>query len=565
MDTHIDYDLKSTHLPRLMRNRLRLFVRFLEDPATRGLLLRRLVRESGIARLRGLNVEEFPAFEPQRPVAVSAPGTDAVPALLALAGVPRENRTGYAGVLDYAEAYRSGKTTPEAVAERLLAALADSETRTPAMRFLIAHDREDVLRQARAATQRWRSGGALGPFDGVPVAVKDDIDQVPYKTTLGTRFLKDMLTGRDATAVARLRAAGAILIGKANMHEVGAGVTGHNPHHGTVRNPYHPYHHTGGSSSGSAALVAAGLCPVTLGTDGGGSVRIPAAFCGAVGLKPTYGRVSEFGSAIRACSIASIGPIAATAQDAALAYAVIAGSDPEDWKSLAQPSPTLEGFDARDLSGLTLGVYWPWFEHATPAVVEGCKALLKALEGQGAQVREITIPDLDAGRIAHVSAIVAEIANGLDPHYAAHHWELSLETRISVALGRFLLALDYVQAQRIRTRMTAHFQRVLETVDVIVTPVAGCAAPPITLVALPEGEVNLDLVTEIMRFAFPANLIGLPAIAFPAGYDAQGLPIGFQAIGRFWQEHVLLRLANVAERLIERRLPQVHYRLLPEG
>jgi Asp-tRNA(Asn)/Glu-tRNA(Gln) amidotransferase A subunit family amidase len=330
-----------------------------------------------------------------------------------------------------------------------------------------------------------------------------------------------------------------------------------------TRNPYNVAHFTGGSSSGSATAVAAGLCPAAISADGGGSIRIPSSFCGVVGLKATYSRVSEFGAAPLDWSVAHLGPIAATAEDAALMYAVIAGADPKDENTLHQPPVALDGFDNFDLRDLKIGVYTPWFQHASPAMVAGCEKMVKDLQAMGARVCEIEIPELEAARVAHVITITAEMCAGLERYYAAHHAEYGLDVRTNLALARSFTARDYLQAQRVRTRALAHFQRALEQVDVIVTPATGCTAPAIPLDALPDGESDLTTLTEIMRFATPANLTGLPAISFPVGYDASGLPIGCQAIGRAWGEHVLLRLAHAAEQGVERRKPQVHYRLLP--
>jgi Asp-tRNA(Asn)/Glu-tRNA(Gln) amidotransferase A subunit family amidase len=564
METLSQYDLKSIHLPRLAGGKLRLFTWLLENPLSRVLLLRRLLRDSGITRLRQLSVPETPLFQPYTPY--SPPPSSSRLGSLSVkpaVAIPYQNRSGFVSVLDYARAYRATVITPEEVAQKLLAALADSDARPLPLRAFIACDREDILRQAQASSLRWRDGKPLGLFDGVPVAVKDELDQIPYPTTLGTRFLNQMLTGQDATVVARLRAAGALLIGKTNMHEIGAGVTGLNPHQGTPHNPYQLHHDTGGSSSGSAAAVAAGLCPVAIGADGGGSIRIPAAFCGVIGLKPTYGRVSGFGGTALGCSVCQLGPIAATASDTALAYAMIAGPDPKDRKSLDQPPVTLQGFDDLNLNGLRLGVYWPWFEHASPTVVECCKALLKKLKESGGQVKEIHLTELDSGRIAHAVTILAEMASMLDSLYADHRRDFSLESRAHLVVARCLTARDYLQAQRIRARLTEHWHQVLREVDVIVTPTTGCSAPPIHPDALRYGESDLSLLTEIMRFVVPANLLGLPAISLPAGYDPLGLPVGFHAIARPWEEHVLLRLANTVEGVVERRKPPLYYQLLP--
>ena len=558
----VAYDLKSIKLPYMAGTPLRLFVALMEGPL-RGLLISKLFRDAGITRLRGRQIEEPPTLYPMHFEGTLAQEACCVPER-ELPGPPAEPGPGFrfASVHDYARAYREGRTTPEEVARRVLDAIEASNAADPPLRAIVTVDREDVLRQARASAERIRNGRPLSVFDGVPVAVKDELDMVPYPTTVGTAFLGDSPAKEDATVVARMRAGGALLIGKANMHEIGIGVTGLNPHHGTVRNPYDPGHFTGGSSSGPAAAVAAGLCPVALGADGGGSIRIPSSFCGLVGLKSTFGRVSEFGAAPLAWSVAHLGPLAATASDAALAYGLIAGPDPRDPISLHQPGPTLAGWDRPDLSGLTLGVYRPWFQHASADVVSACEGLLQELERSGATVREVAIPELEDGRVAHVITIAAEMAQALSWCYAEHCREHGLDVRINLALAREFTARDYIQAQRARTRMIGHFNRVLEQVDAIVTPSTGLTAPTIPQAALPDGESDLSTLIEIMRFSTPANLTGLPAISFPAGYDGAGLPIGMQAIGRAWQEPTLLRLALAAERAVERQAPEVYYEVL---
>ncbi|MCP5425011.1 MAG: amidase [Gammaproteobacteria bacterium] len=558
------YDLETIKLPRLAGGKLRWVTRLLENRLTRPLLLGRMLRSSGVEKLRSLLVEDEPSLQPYTFWDNPVPGMEvaSVSTLLDTVTGCRQGRTGFAGVLDYTHAYETGMTTPEEVAQRVLAAIAESEAHDPALRIFIACHAEAVMEQALASTKRWRNGKSLGPFDGVPVAVKDEFDQLPYGTTLGSAFLGSRPPYEEATAVARLREAGAMLLGKTNMHEFGLGVTGANPHFGAARNPYHPGHYAGGSSGGSASAVAAGLCPVAIGADGGGSIRIPAAFCGVVGLKPTYGRISGFGTPGQGCSVCQPGPIGANVRDVALAYALIAGPDPRDRKSLIQPPVSLRGLAASDLNGMTLGVFRPWFTHADLPIVECCQSLLKDLEKRGARIKEVQIPELDTARIAHAVTILSELAASLEPYYDLHRREISRELRINWVLARALSARDYLQAQRIRTRTTAHFYRVLQEVDVIVTPTTGCTAPPIKADAVPWGESDISLTMDIMRFAVPANFAGLPAISFPAGYDAQGLPIGLHAIGRPWEEHVLLSLASAAERLVERRFGAVHYAVL---
>ena len=522
-----------------------------------------LLNSAGVTWLRKQVFDEDPTFQPIAYVGTLASKASSIPE----EDLPRSAAVvgpgfRFPSTLDYAQAYRQGQTNPVEVAERVLAAIKAGDAMGPPMRAMIAVDENDIMRQAEAAAERIRNGQARSVFDGVPVAVKDELDMVPYPTTVGTAFLGTSPATEDATPVTRMRAAGALLIGKANMHEIGIGVTGFNPHYGTPRNPYNVDTYTGGSSSGSAAAVAAGLCPVALGADGGGSIRVPAAFCGVVGLKATHGRVSEFGAYALDWSVAHVGPLAATTTDAALAYGIIAGPDPKDPLTLHQPVPTLADWDNLDLSDLTLGVYWPWFRHATDDVVEKCEAILKHFERHGAKVQDVVIPDLEAARVAHVITIATEMNQALDQFYDQHHQDYGLDVRLNLALSREFTARDYVHAQRVRTQLIDNFNRALADVDVILTPTTGLPAPTIPASALPEGDSDLSTLTEIMRFATPANLTGLPAISFPAGYNAAGLPIGMQAMGRAWQEPTLFRLALAAEQLVERQKPAIYFDVL---
>ncbi|MCJ7661023.1 MAG: amidase [Anaerolineales bacterium] len=556
------YDLESVEMPYLSGTSLKLFVALLESPL-RGALISNLFDSAGISNLRAMDFDEAPTMYPyayEGHLAVEdghVPRTE-LPESDAKAGPGFR----FASTHDYARAYREGSTDPEQVAERVLAAIQDSNENDPPLRAIIAVEQEDVLAQARESKERIQKGEARSIFEGVPVAVKDEVDMLPYPTTVGTSFLGSQPVREDSTAAARMRAAGALLIGKANMHEIGIGVTGFNRHHGTARNPYNPGHYTGGSSSGPAGAVASGLCPAAIGADGGGSIRIPSSFCGLVGLKPTFGRVSEYGAADLAWSVAHLGPIAATATDAALMYAILAGPDLKDKNSLHQPAPTLSGWDQVDLSGLTLGVYGPWFKHACPETVPACEAMLKAFEQRGAQVKEMVIPDLEACRVAHLITIAGEMTQALDRYDKQHRKDYSLEVRTNLALAREFTARDYIKAQRVRSRMIANFSQAMKEVDVILTPATGIPAPEIKATALPDGDSDLTTLTEIMRFAPMANMTGLPAIAFPVGYTENGLPLGMQAIGRAWEEPTLLRLALAAEQVVERQKPQVWYQIL---
>jgi Asp-tRNA(Asn)/Glu-tRNA(Gln) amidotransferase A subunit family amidase len=560
--TEVPYDLESVRLPRLTGIPLRALAWALES-SLRGLVVPALLRKVGMLAFRKRQIDDPPTLHP---VAASGAPASTQGRLKAedWPGAAASPGGGFRfpSVHDFAAAYREGRTTPEEVARKVIAAIDASDSTDPPLRAFIAVQREDILRQAEAATQRIKAGDALSIFDGVPVAVKDEVDMVPYPTTAGTAFLGSAAATEDSTVVARFRSAGALLMGKTNMHEIGIGVTGLNLVHGTPRNPYAPDHYTGGSSSGSAAAVAAGLCPLSIGADGGGSIRIPSAFCGLVGLKPTYGRVSEFGALPLCWSVAHIGPIAATATDATLGYAVMAGPDPRDPISLRQPVPTLKEWNNLNLRGLTLGVFWPWFRHAAPEIVAACESLLERFQQMGARVCAIEIPDLEAARVAHAITICTEMAQALEYAWDDHHREHNLDVRINLALARACTAGDYIKAQRARTRMISHFNRVLKAVDVILTPTTAVTAPRITAGASGGGESDLSVLTEIMRFVTVANLTGLPAISFPAGYGAGNRPIGMQAIGRAYDEPNLLRLALAAEQVVERRPPRLFHPLL---
>jgi Asp-tRNA(Asn)/Glu-tRNA(Gln) amidotransferase A subunit family amidase len=301
---------------------------------------------------------------------------------------------------------------------------------------------------------------------------------------------------------------------------------------------------------------------VALGADGGGSIRIPAALCGLVGLKSTFGRISEYGAAPLCWTVAHLGPLAGSAADAALMYAVIAGADSQDPNTQYQPAPSLADFGNMDLRGLKLGVYREWFNHATPEIVAVCEAMLKNFVSMGAEVREIEIPDLDLTRVAHVITILGEMATAMQPFYEKHRRDFGLDVRVNLAIGRAFNSRDYVQAQQMRTRAMRNFANVLADVDVIVSPATAVTAPLIPADAVADGESDLSVVTELMRYVFPGNLTGLPAISFPVGYDSKGLPIGMQMMGRAWNEHTLLRLANAAETATEKKKPQAYYPIL---
>jgi Asp-tRNA(Asn)/Glu-tRNA(Gln) amidotransferase A subunit family amidase len=520
-----------------------------------------MLHDLGIAQFRLLKLEEGPTETPRVPPSEAQRNIKPFDAAELIATVDSAT-CGTHGfhpptVADYFHAFREGRTDPERIARQVFDSIRASEEADPPFRAIIHSRKKDLLHQAQASAERWIAGRPLSPLDGVPVAVKDELNQIPYPTHAGTRFLGSSPASADATTIARLRAAGALLIGKTNMDEIGLGVTGLNAHHGVVRNPHNPAYHTGGSSGGSAAAVAAGLCPVAIGADGGGSIRIPAAFCGVVGLKPTFGRVSEHGAWPLCWSVAHIGPLAVSARDAALTYAIMAGEDPADTRTLGQPPVQLPDFSKRELSGLRLGVCDAWFDAASPLHSPALLSALKEFRQRGAVIHSVALPELDVMQLAHAILISMEVAAALSPYDEAHRHELGWDPRLSLALARQLTRSDYENAQRVRTRAMRLFAEAFETIDVLLTPATACQVPAIRPDAIPAGESDLDRLQAIMRFTVPGNLTGLPAISFPVGYDSEGLPIGLQAIAPWWEEARLLELAAIAEDFVPRRKPRV--------
>jgi Asp-tRNA(Asn)/Glu-tRNA(Gln) amidotransferase A subunit family amidase len=551
------YDLKAARVPRLTGVALSALAGALENPVTAALLLPKLVGDTGIANLRHARVDEPPSVLPPlpRPATMAPAPAPAAIDLFAVARPRAGDGFGFETAGDFARAYRDGKATPSEVAERLVAALRRADALQPPLAAITAWREGELRAQAAASTERWKAGNPLSPLDGVPVAVKEELDVAGYPTTAGTAFLRDVAAA-DAAVVARLRGAGALIYGKANMIEIGIDTLGFNAHHGTARNPYGREHrYAGGSSTGSGVAVAAGLGPIAVGADGGGSVRIPAAMCGVAGLKATHGRISEKGTFPLCWSVGHVGPLGATVRDVALAYAIMAGPVDGDPVSQAQPQPSLDGLDA-GAGGMRLGIFRPWFEDADPAVVAACRSAVDALVAGGATLVDVELPDLELCRVAHAVTILAEMALTMDRH-AEHRREMAAAVRINLALARTLTARDYVQAQRVRTRVAGHFARAFERCDAIVTPTCAITAPEVRGDVLPRGESNLEVLSAMMRFVFPTNLTGHPAISVPAGHDPQGLPVGLQLIGRPWEENVLLRLAAAAEAQVARRRPEL--------
>ncbi|CAI0448593.1 unnamed protein product [Linum tenue] len=573
----VKYEQEVVQAPSLSGIRLKLFTRILESPFFGSLIVSHVKKQNKmIELLQNTEIPELPMFKPEFPLQEPERGVYIVDELetpeervaSALKCLPDYNPAHsldenpgtcfrYWTIRDYAHAYRSKLVTPLMVAENIVLALKDFEGKTPPCPLLVSFDVDDIRKQAAASTQRFSEGKEISVLDGIFIAIKDDIDCLPYQTKGATTWMHDVRPVKsDAVSVSRLRSCGVIFLGKANMHELGMGTTGNNPNYGTTRNPHDPERYTGGSSSGPAAIVASGLCSAALGTDGGGSIRIPSSLCGVVGMKTTYGRTDMKGSLCEAGTVEIIGPIASSLEDLMLVYAAILGSSPVDRFGLHPSPPCFPKLSAKkstDVVGsVRLGRYTPWFNDVKQTeVLDKCGDALSLLcKTHGCEMVEILIPELLEMRTAHLATIGADMHSILSPHISnGKGAKLTCESRTSDALFRSFTGSEYVSAQRIRRRIMYHHLEIFKNVDVIVTPTTGATAPMIPRSALKCGESDMKTTGFLMRFIIAPNLIGLPAISVPIGYDKQGLPIGLQLIGRPWGEATILRLAFAIEEL----------------
>ncbi|KAK9286998.1 hypothetical protein L1049_015406 [Liquidambar formosana] len=573
----VKYEHEVIQAPHLTGFSLKLFVRMVEAPLVGSLILSFLKKQNKLDKLlQNTVIPEQPMFKPEFPPQDPEPGVivveeDGKPegrVESALKCLQPYDSSGFMSgdsnasfrywkIRDYAHAYRSGLATPSMVAEHIIPAIEEFSSRNPPTPLLISFDAVDVKKQAEASTKRFMEGNPLSILDGIFMAIKDDIDCYPHPSKGATTWLHEFRSVKqDAVSVSRLRSCGVILIGKANMHELGLGTTGNNSNYGTTRNPHAPERYTGGSSSGPAAIVASGLCSAALGTDGGGSIRIPSSLCGVVGLKTTYGRTSMTGALCDGGTVESIGPIASTVEDVMLVYAAILGSSPADKISLRPSPPCLPNLSSYEssiaLGSLQLGKYTEWFNDVQSTdISDKCDDVLSLLsKTHGCKIIEVVIPELHEMRTSHLLSIGSEALCGLNPYCEdGNGVKLTYETRGNLVLFGSFTATDFYAAQCLRRRAMYYHMEIFKKVDIIVTPTTGMTAPIIPPSALKFGESDIQVTGYLMRFIMAANLLGLPAISIPVGYDKQGLPIGLQLIGRPWGEASILRLASAIEEL----------------
>jgi len=456
--------------------------------------------------------------------------------------------------------YRSGAATPtQAVTEYL----ARVERLDPQVRAFLTVTRDDALRQAALADARFKAGAPRGPLDGVPVALKDVFCTRGVRTTCGSKILESFVPPYDATVVARLHAAGAVLLGKLNMDEFAMGSSTEHSAFFTTRNPWDLARVPGGSSGGASAVVAADLAALSLGTDTGGSIRQPAAFCGVLGMKPTYGRVSRYGLIAFASSLDQVGPFAKDVEDAALILEVIAGADPMDSTAVDVPVPDYRAALGRGIEGVRVGVPAEYFiDGMDPEVERAVREAIATLEKLGARTEPVSLPHTEYGLAAYYVIAPAEASSNLarydgvkyglrasgardliDMYSKTRAAGFGNEVKRRVMLGTYVLSAGYYdayygQAQKVRTLVRRDFEQAFARVDLIVAPTT-----PGVAFKMGEKEDPLQMYLNDI-FTIPVNLAGLPGVSIPGGFTQTGLPIGLQLIGRAFDEATLLRAAH---------------------
>jgi aspartyl-tRNA(Asn)/glutamyl-tRNA(Gln) amidotransferase subunit A len=462
---------------------------------------------------------------------------------------------------------RDGLQAKQFSCVELTKACLDKADSLSALNCFIQLNPQEALAQAQRVDGLIREG-KKGPLLGVPIGIKDVICTKGVRTTAGSKILEKFIPPYDATVVRKLVTAGTVSIGKLNMDEFAMGSSNENSAYGPVRNPWNPEYVPGGSSGGSAAAVAARMCPITLGTDTGGSIRQPAAFCGIVGLKPTYGRVSRYGVIAYASSLDQVGAFARTVRDCALATEAICGADPNDATSAQQPVPNFEAACGRSIKGLRVGLPKEYFiPGLSTEVRNSVDAAVKVLEGLGAIPVEISLPHTELAISVYYILAPAEASSNLARYDGIRYGhratgDLDLKTLYSrsrregfgrevqrrILIGTYVLSSGYydafyLKAQKVRSLLVKDFNDAFKNqCDIIAAPTAPTL--PFRL-----GEKVSDPLTMYLEdiFTVPVNLAGLPGMSIPCGFSNEGLPIGLQLIGKPWDENTLFQVASAYE------------------
>jgi aspartyl-tRNA(Asn)/glutamyl-tRNA(Gln) amidotransferase subunit A len=447
-------------------------------------------------------------------------------------------------------AYRVGTTTPTHVVEEAFARARALAARTPSCGPILDAREDGARAEATASGERWRTGRALGEFDGVPIVVKEEASVAGLPARGGSDLTDAAPAGHDATLVARLRAAGAIVLGTTMMTEYGMTPLGFNPKRVMPRNPHEPGHLAGGSSTGSGVAVATGVVPLAVGADGGGSIRIPSAMCGVFGIKPTWGRVSRSGD-ILGGSVGHLGPIASSTLDLAHFLEIASGPDPKDAQTEFAPTRTAGSFIAalaRGVRGLRIGVDASEWAQASSDVAIAGRAALQVLANEGAVLVDIRLALARyAAPVGYLTISLEALASQMDLFESGAAFNADLA--ISHATIARASATEFTQAQRVRSGLRREVADAFRDVDVLALPTTVTTAPAVTDTEFDGGLLDSRAVDAMCRFNFLANLTGLPALTAPVGMDGRGLPIGVQFVGDAWDEATVLAVGAHLERL----------------
>ena len=434
---------------------------------------------------------------------------------------------------------KSGALSPVELARLHLERIAAID---PQLNAFITVTAEEAMRQARQAESEIRQGQYRGPLHGLPLALKDLFETEGIRTTAGSKFFADSIPAEDASVVRKLKAGGAVFLGKLNMHEIALGVTNVNPHFGACHNPWALDRIPGGSSGGSGAALAAGLCLGSLGSDTGGSIRIPSSLCGIVGLKPTYGRVSLRGVIPLSWNLDHAGPMARRVRDVAILLGQIAGYDPADPASVDTPVgdylSQLEGGVRGWRVALASGEF---YAAAEPEVLAAVRQAAGQFEKLGAQVTSVELPE--ARRAAQANGLMTP-SDGAAYHrerMQAHPENFGADVLRRLQTGAAYTSSEYALARRTQSELRRRYEQFFAEYDLLLSPTTPVAAPPI------EGPDAVEQARRLTRFTAPFNLTGLPAISLPCGFTSEGLPIGLQIVSRPWNEAGLLRAAYAYE------------------
>lgn len=443
-----------------------------------------------------------------------------------------------------AEAARAVEAQEVSPVELTRTCLDRIERLDPKVQAFVHLDADGALEAARAAEAEIRGARYRGPLHGIPVALKDNYDTRGLLTTNGSEVFAGRIPSRDAAVWERLRSAGAVLLGKVGMHEVAWGVD-----LPPTRNPWDLRCTPGLSSGGSGAAVAAGFCFAAMGTDTGGSIRIPAACCGVVGLKPTYGRVSRFGVLPHSWSLDHAGPLTRRVEDAVLVLQAIAGPDPRDPGTADVPVPDFGVKLRRGVSGLRLGVPREHFyERLEPGVEEAVRQALRELGRLGARLEEVSIPHIRYGLAAVLTIELASATAWHDQYLrdSKARARYTPEVRVLLDAGKFVFASDFLKAQRLRRMLMDEMRAAFGDVDALLTPTLPLVAWPIDRSTVRIDGKEEHVLHACWRYTYPLNLTGLPAISVPCGFSG-GMPVGLQVIGRPFDEATVLRVAYAYE------------------